>query len=271
MAYTHLDPGREIEVATRIYQSNQDRTAELVKLTLPELIAQEKVSVEQERAIFSKFSAIEAEWLKQAGETVAIRNAKQYLMVRPVEHTSNQWKKGQYDLYEMSNMVYKMSYRVYERTHYDRASQKSVTDAWELTWSIYYNTVRNPDHTGSGFKIAGQDRKRFTDRAEMDKYLQGRIKAYAHLFTEISPPIPEDQKGRFCVNGILLPGYTVKAPERTPQEVASDLLDFLEDGDMGEPEPPKPQVRAEPSAPKSSRQTAGKPPARKQKKHVPTR
>lgn len=105
----------------------------------------------------------------------------------------------------------------------------------------------------------------------MDKYLQGRIKAYSHLFTEISPPIPADQKGRFCVNGVLLPGYTVQAPERTPQEVASDLLDFLEDGDMGEPEAPKPQVRAEHSAPKSSRQTAGKPPARNQKKHVPTR
>lgn len=109
MAHTHLDPGVEIEIATRIYQSNNDRTAELVKLTLPELTAQEQASVKQEQAIFSKFSAIEAEWLKQAGETVAIRNAKQYLMARPVEHTSNQWKKDQYDNFEMSNMVYSMT------------------------------------------------------------------------------------------------------------------------------------------------------------------
>lgn len=68
----------------------------------------------------------------------------------------------------------------------------------------------------------------------MEKYLNGRIAAYAHLFTEISPPIPQDQKGRFCVNGVLLPGYTVEAPERTPQEVADDLLSLLEDGDLPE-------------------------------------
>lgn len=47
----------------------------------------------REKAIFSKFSEIEAEWLKQAAETAAIRKAKQYLMALPVNHTSNQWKK----------------------------------------------------------------------------------------------------------------------------------------------------------------------------------
>ena len=69
----------------------------------------------------------------------------------------------------------------------------------------------------------------------MEKYLQGRIHAYAHLFREISPPIPADQVKRFCINGVLLPGYTVESPERTPQEVADELLNFLDDEDAPSP------------------------------------
>ena len=39
MAYTHIDPGREIEVSTRLYQSgDKARVAELVKLPRPELL-----------------------------------------------------------------------------------------------------------------------------------------------------------------------------------------------------------------------------------------
>lgn len=112
------------------------------------------------------------------------------------------------------------------------------------TCTTTQSTGPTPDLTGSGWEIAGQRDKRFTDKAAMEKYLNGRIAAYAHLFTEISPPIPQDQKGRFCVNGVLLPGYTVEAPERTPQEVADDLLSLLEDGDLpeqsegGPPSPP---------------------------------
>ena len=214
MAYTHIDPGLEIEVSTRIYSGeNHARTAELVSLPQAELAELEKVSVAQEQAIFSKFAATEAEWLKQAAETVAIREAKQYLMALPVDHTSNQWKKGQYDNYEISNMVYKMTYRISEHTHYDRTRRETVTDAWYLTWILHYNTIHNPspDLTGPGWQIAGQEQKRFTDKAAMEKYLSGRIAAYAHLFTELSPPIPREQKGRFCINGVLLRRKTAPA------------------------------------------------------------
>ena len=237
MAYTHIDPGREIEVSTRLYSlTDKERVAELVKLPRLELMELEQASVAKEKAIFEKFSVIEAEWLKQAAETKALREAKEYLMALPVDHTYNQWKKDEYRIFQISNMVYKMTYRIYEQTHYDRAKQETVTDAWRLSWDLHYNTINRPtpDLTGSGWEIAGQRDKRFTDKAAMEKYLNGRIAAYAHLFTEISPPIPQDQKGRFCVNGVLLPGYTVEVPERTPQEVADDLLSLLEDGDLPE-------------------------------------
>ena len=94
MAYTHIDPGREIEVSTRLYSlTDKERVAELVKLPRLELMELEQASVAKEKAIFEKFSVIEAEWLKQAAETKALREAKEYLMALPVDHTYNQWKR----------------------------------------------------------------------------------------------------------------------------------------------------------------------------------
>ena len=89
----------------------------------------------------------------------------------------------------------------------------------------------------------------------MEKYLQGRIAAYSHLFTEISPPIPADARQRFCVNGVLLPGYTVDVPTPPPPDV-DELLSLLEDGDMGIL--PQPEELAPPPAPPPRRQAPKK-------------
>lgn len=269
MAYTHLDPGRELEISTRVYfYSSQTDIAALVKLTPEQLNEQEAASVEQEKAIYGKMLELEKEWGRQAGNTTALRNAREYLRTLPTPHTSNKWVKGSYDWHEMSNMVYKFTWHIYENTEWSRVEQKSVIRSYDLSWYLTYNTTNKPDYTGPGRQLAGQERKHFKNMADLDKYLQGRIKAYSHLFTEISPPIPEDQKGRFCVNGVLLPGYTVAAPERTPQEVASDLLDFLEDGDVAA-QPPVPAEKTQPPTP--SRPASKKAPARKPKKHAPER
>ena len=98
----------------------------------------------------------------------------------------------------------------------------------------------------------------------MEKYLQGRIAAYAHLFTEISPPIPEDDQRRFYVNGVLLPGYTVETPELTrPEEKdVEDLLSLLDDEDMllsppEEPEPPPVEFPRKHTPKKSKPQKSG--------------
>lgn len=269
MAYTHLDPGRELEISTRVYYySHQIDISELVKLTPEQLNEREEASVEQEKAIYEKMLEMEKAWGRQAGCTMALRNAREYLRTPPTKHTSNQWVAGEYGWHEMSNMVYKFTWHIYENTSWSRAEQKSVIRSYDLSWYLTYNTTNKPDYTGPGRQLAGQERKHFADKASLDKYLQGRIKAYSHLFTEISPPIPEDQKGRFCVNGVLLPGYTVAVPERTPQEVADDLLDFLEDGDVAAqpsvPEEEKPPPT--PSRPASKKATACKP-----RKHVPER
>ena len=54
----------------------------------------------------------------------------------------------------------------------------------------------------------------------MEKYLAGRQKAYANLFTEVSPQIPKQYAECFKVNGVLLPGYTIEGEERGKPEQA---------------------------------------------------
>ena len=77
----------------------------------------------------------------------------------------------------------------------------------------------------------------------MEKYLQGRIAAYADLFVEICPPIPADHKGRFSINGQLMRGYTIKVKEleRPDQGQVDALLDCLDDADMLELPTPFPR------------------------------
>lgn len=72
-----------------------------------------------------------------------------------------------------------------------------------------------------GAKIAGQNQKRYTDKNAAIKYLDGRKKAYSHLFTEISPPIPKEYEHHFMVHGTLLPGYTVEGLEQAKTEHAA--------------------------------------------------
>lgn len=265
MAYTHLDPGRELEISAHVYFSSaQMDISELVKLSPEQLKAQETDSAEQEKAIFEKIGEIEKEWAKQAMLTVSLRKAQEYLRTPVTSHTSNQWSKSEYDWHEISNMVYKMSYRIYKGTDY-RSNIKPRPVYWELSWYVTFNTPKNPDYSGNGWQIAGQQGKKFKDRAEMEKYLQGRIKAYSHLFREISPPIPEEAQKRFCVNGVLLPGYTVETPvpDRPDEKNVEDLLSLLEDGDMDalpQPEEPAPPPAPPPRrpAPKKTRpQRAG--------------
>ena len=138
--------------------------------------------------------------------------AIEYARTPETEHTANEWKAADYDRHIRSNRVYQMTYHIYENTRYDREKQKSVPYSWTLSWSVRTNS---PDGYRQA-KIAGQDRKVFADKAAMEKYLNGRIKAYNHLFTEISPPIPPEYAQCLKVNGQLLPGYTIEGEAPKP-------------------------------------------------------
>lgn len=145
---------------------------------------------------------------RTGGENALLDKALEYVRTPHVQHTANEWQENEYNRHTRSNRVYQMNYYIYENTRYNQEAQKSIPYSWTLTWSVRTNS---PSRTQA--KIAGQDRKVFTDKAAMEKYLNGRIKAYDRLFTEISPPIPQEYADYFKVNGMLMPDYTIEGEE----------------------------------------------------------
>ena len=211
-----------LEVADRLkiersiyFESGKADISVLTALPLAELIRQREESAAAEQAIFEVLKQQAAAWDAQAGNTLTFDKAIEYARTPAVTHTENQWQADENNNHTISNNVYQMRYHIYENTRYDREQGKSIPYSYTLTWGVHTNS---PDRYGQA-KIAGQDRKVFADKAAMEKYLNGRIKAYQHLFTEISPTIPQEYAEHFKVNGQLLPGYTVEGEEQqTKQE-----------------------------------------------------
>ena len=212
----HLDAADRMRIERSIYfESGKADISALTALPLAELIRQREESAAAEQAIFEVLKQQAAAWEAQAGNTLTFDKAIEYARTPAVTHTENQWQADENNNHTISNNVYQMRYHIYENTRYDREQGKSIPYSYTLTWSVHTNS---PDRYGQA-KIAGQDRKVFADKAAMEKYLNGRIKAYQHLFTEISPTIPQEYADHFKVNGQLLPGYTVEGEEQqTKQE-----------------------------------------------------
>ena len=211
-SYDHdnLEPASTMRIERRIYfESGKADLSEMVKLPLAELLSLRAESAVAEQEVFDRLKEQAAAWEEQAGRTLFLDKALEYARTLPVTHTANQWEAPDEYRHIRSNMVYQMDYSISENTRYDSAAQKSVPYSWTLRWSLRTNAPGSYRQA----KIAGQDRKVFASREELDKYLNGRIKAHEHYFTEISPVIPKEYADYFKVNGCLLPGYTIEGEE----------------------------------------------------------
>ena len=211
-SYDHddLEPASTMRIERRIYfESGKADLSEAVKLPLAELLSLRAESAAAEQEVFDRLKEQAAAWEEQAGRTLLLDKALEYARTLPVTHTANQWEVPDEYRHIRSNMVYQMDYSISENTRYDSAAQKSVPYSWTLRWGLYTNAP----HGNPTEKIAGQERKVFSSREELDKYLNGRIKAHDHYFTEISPAIPKEYADCFKVNGCLLPGYTIEGEE----------------------------------------------------------
>lgn len=227
-AYSHgnVQPGSELKYSSTIYfNDTADFLRPFADESLGTLTAWMEKSVAAEKALYGELQAVAEKWRQQAATTLLLQKAMEYLKMPQVKHTGNMWQEtadGHAD--EISNMVYKMYVYVYEDTKYDRALKKSVPVAWYVSWRVSLNVL--PGQNGKS--IASQDKKRFTDKAAAEKYIEGRKTFYEHLFYKISPPIPHEYAKYFRVNGLLLPGYSVEgqeppAAEKSAGEVLQEL------------------------------------------------
>lgn len=270
-----LDPGIRMALERSVefdsYQVDRSDLSELVKLPLSELQARRKAGVTAEKTIMANIQAAAQEWETQAAQTMLLDRAIEYVKTPQVKHTSNKWKQQEDGIWEISNRVYIMRYQITQMTEGDKKGQ------WLVTWGIAVNRPQRPStekyyYVGNTM-IVEQKKKYYNAEADAQHYIQGRFDVYAHLFIELSPPIPDQFKRPFFINGVLLPRYTVAPRERPPQEVAEELLSLLHEGDMAElpaVEQTAPDAPAEPSpeqtpfdtpkAPKPQEQTAPGPP-----------
>lgn len=227
-AYSHgnVQPGSELKYSSTIYFNDTDGFLRpFAEESTETLTAWMEKSVSAEKSLYAELQSMVGKWQEQAAVTLLLQKAVEYLKMPQVKHTGNVWQKssdGHAD--EISNMVYRMYIHVYEDTKYDRALKKSVPVAWYVSWRVSLNVL--PGQNGK--TIAHQDKKRFTDKAASEKYLDGRKAFYEHLFYKISPPIPQEYARYFMVNGLFLPGYTAEGQELPDVEKsASEVLKEL--------------------------------------------
>lgn len=217
-----LMPGAELKVEHSISCNDVDIST-LIMMGMESLEAMQRGSVEGEQKAYEIVLAAVKQWEQQAAATQTINRAMAYLRVPEAVHTANRWQKsklnGQGD--EISNRVYKMSTRIEENTKYNRETKETEPVSWDVSWDVYLNTPKE----GHGIKITGQRQKRYKDKAAAEKYLEGRKKAYSHLFMEVSPAVPEEYAEHFKLFGVLLPGYTVEGQEPAKAGHAAEVSD----------------------------------------------
>jgi len=206
-----LQEGRELQVKhTIICKDTEDLL--LVNNGLECLEAMQQESKAKEREVYKEILQMAKQWEEQAAITQHLEKALEYLRTPEVVHTGNQWvvRKSYGFCEEISNRVYKMFYHISEETKFDRTTKELKVIAWRVDWSLVVNSPLANHYV----IIAGQSQKRFTEKAAALKYLEGRKRAYAKLFTVISPVIPKQYQDCFRMHGMLLPGYTVESGGR---------------------------------------------------------
>lgn len=226
-----LLPGERIKFEHSLYyKGNGTHLSPLTTLSADKLAALREESVAQEKALYEKLRGAMSEWEEQAAGTMLLDKAIEYVKTPPVKHTSNVWEVTNSG-FECSNMVFRMSYQIREETKYNHTTKKNDVVAWLVSWDVRYNF---PPHASGGGHIAGQDRKRFTEKEKLDNYVIGRITAHAQYFEETSPPVPKTLAWKFSRNGQLMPGYTVEGQPPpvpaldadAPAKAADNAIDY---------------------------------------------
>lgn len=267
-----LETGFKLKIEHHVeyesYRIGRPEIAAQVKFSPAELEQKRKASAKLEQEIYDKMLGTVKEWEAQAAQTLLLDKALEYANTPDVPHTSNEWKQREDGSWEISNLVYKMCYQIWE----DAAGDKKGT--WLVSWALGVNVPARPKTEKFYFEgdkiIAEQNKKRYDTFDAAQKYIQGRFDLYVGLFRELRPPVPDKFKRHFYINGCLLPEYTVAPPEMTKpdEKTVESLLDFLDEDDAAPPPQEAPAAPVPQSLVKPQKPTAP-PPAGRPKRPAP--
>ena len=262
-----LRPGHEINVQRSItYQGENADFKPFLTVPQKELGQRLKDSMAAEKGIYDELQKAIKAWDEHGAQTLLLQKAIEYLKTEPVKHTANEWEQHKDGTWEISNLVYKMTFKIVKRD-----------DEWKLAWELQYtapgfseNHYYSPYSNMPKKRIEYEGSKKYKTMAGAQKYIQSKFDQHVRFFETLSPPIPESVKSLFCVNGQLLQGYSVARPEVKEKEATVDeLLACLDIGDAGETRSEQPAQQAKtasPAPPSRSRHTAAQKPVHKKAK-----
>lgn len=230
-----LREGYELYVIRRMrFRGERADFTPFLDVPINELEQRLKASKAEEKKIHNQIQESAKAWDEHGAQTLLLQKAIEYLKVPAVTHTSNAWKKQKDGSWEISNMVYKMTFSVVK-----------FGDEWKLSWEIQYTAPGEPKDLYYSYydrkpnkRIDHEGSKKYKTMDGAQRYIQMKFDQYSKFFEVISPPIPPEAKDMFCVNGQLLQGYTLARPEVKKKEITlNDLLACLEDGDTPQQKP----------------------------------
>jgi len=230
------NPGSSFHLEQRIafsYSTAKKFLDPLLSQDRKDLEQQKKESEAKEKAVYADIQKLCKTWENHASQTLLLTRAMEYLDTKTVKHTKNQWKEAKDGTWEISNLVYKMRFKISKT-----AKQGELCLEWSVVYNIpdqpksywySYNRYNNP--WGADIYIVKPEKRTYTSLDSAQKFIQARFDEYVSFFTELSPPVPHECQKMFSVNGCLLPGYKAAPPEKTEQRDIDALLDFLDDED----------------------------------------
>lgn len=265
-SYTgYLHEGSQINVQRQIiYHGDNADFTPFLEVPHKELEKRLKDSIAEEKKVFNDTQEKLKAWDGHGAQTLLLKKAIEYLKTPTVEHTTNEWKQGKDGTWEISNLVYKMTFKI-----------KKNGDEWKLAWELQYTApglskdhYYYPSDTTPRKRIEYEGSKKYKTKEGAQKYVQGKFDQYISCFEALSPPVPVQVKSLFCVNGQLLQGYSVASPEVKKQKepTLDDLLSCLGDEDVAPTAAPTPAALEPPPKVTPPKSHAHKPTNHKHKK-----
>lgn len=234
------------------YQGDKANFKPFLGVPIKELEQRLKNSQAEEKKVFEAIKRAVEAWDEHGAQTLLLQKAIEYVKVPEVKHTGNEWKKRKDGSWEISNLTYRMTFSI-----------EKAGPEWKLAWELFYMAPglgygyweysRSPKN-----RIEYEGSKKYKTMDGAQKYVQSKFDQYAECFSELCPPVPEEAKPLFSVNGQLLPAYKLKKAKvvEPMEKTVSRLLDCLEE-DIAEGPLNQEKPLAEP--PTAKEEAPGKP------------
>ena len=220
---TMLREGSNLDIQrSLVYRGDRADFTSFLDVPIKELETQLKASKAEERKIYDQLKEAAKAWDKHGAQTLLLEKAIEYLKVPEVKHTANEWKQQEDGSWEISNLVYKMTFSIVK-----------FGDEWKLSWELsytapglsmgYWEYTRSPRQ-----RIEYEGSKKYKTLEGAQKYIQSKFDQYANHFETISPRIPKEAKPLFSVNGQLLQGYAIMRQTKKEDITLDDLMAQLD-------------------------------------------